>query len=82
MKAKLSVTVPKQPGWYWFRPTDKSPTPTGFLRLGQWVVVLVGPVKFTRDGPPGPLVVRFPQATYTVEDLQGEWSERLVEPSM
>ena len=72
--------TPKLPGWYWFKADDRTPTATGFLRKDKWVIVLVGPVKFTRDGPPGPLVVRFPQCTYPVDELGGCWSERLKEP--
>jgi len=74
------MSEPKRPGWYWYKPGLNSPTPTGLLRLGYWVVVLVGPAKYTRDGPPGPLVVRFPEVTYTVEEMRGKWSKRLKPP--
>ena len=77
MKSK----IPKAPGWYWFKADDRTPSPTGFVRKDKWVIVLVSSLKVTRDGPPGPLVVRFPQANYMVDDLGGEWSERLKEPN-
>ena len=73
--------MPKVPGWYWFKADDRTPTPTGFLRKDKWVIILVGQSKVTRYGPPGPLVVRFPLATYTVEELGGQWSDRLKEPN-
>lgn len=73
--------MPKSPGWYWFRADDRTPTPSGFLRKDKWVIVLVVSLKVTRDGPPGPLAVRFPQATYTVEEMGGRWSDRLREPN-
>jgi hypothetical protein len=71
--------IPKRPGWYWFLPDERCPTPTGFLRTDTPVVVLVGADKYTRDGPPARMVVRFPQATFYVEDMTGDW-ESCVEP--
>ncbi len=70
---------PNGPGWYWFLPDEHCPTPTGLLRIDQPVVVLVGPDKYTRDGPPANLVVRFPQGTLGCDAMSGEW-ERIPVP--
>lgn len=73
MAARNSRKPPKtKPGWYWYRAGDDSPEN---MRRGIWVVVLVGTQKATRDGKPGPLVVRFSHGTYTVEELGGEWEK-------
>ena len=71
--------VPNKVGWYWFLPDEKCPTPTGLLRLDRAVVILVGVDKVTRDMPPARFVVRFPQATYFVDELSGDW-EPIEEP--
>jgi hypothetical protein len=67
-------TKPTRPGWYWFLPDEHCPTPTGLLRLDKPVVVLVGVERLTRDGPPPPLVVRFPQGTLCCNEMSGDWS--------
>lgn len=72
--------TPRFPGWYWFLPDERCPTPTGLLRLDKPVIVLVGQDKFTRDMPPARLVVRFGQvATLYVDDMSGDW-EPITEP--
>lgn len=71
--------TPNKTGWYWFLPDEHCVTPTGLLRMDKPVVLLVGTYKQTRDGDPGPLVVRFPSCTYEVTELTGEW-ERIEEP--
>lgn len=65
---------PKQPGWYWFLPDENCPTPTGLLRLDRPVIVLVGQDKYTHDGPPARLVVRFgSNCVLYASDMSGDW---------
>lgn len=71
---------PTRPGWHWFLPDERCPTPTGLLRIDKPVVLLVGPERFTRDGR-SRLVVRFPNATLYVDDMSGDW-ERIDEPPL
>lgn len=66
--------MPKRPGWYWFLPDEKCPTPTGLLRLDKPVVVLVGQESYDRAGPPKRLVVRFgPTNMLYVDEMSGDW---------
>ena len=60
-------------GWYWFLPDEQCPSPTGFLRIDQPVVLLVSVDKFARDGKPPPFVVKFPAFTMSCADMLGDW---------
>jgi len=65
---------PKRPGWYWFLPDENCPTPTGLLRLDKPVVLLVGQEKYTHDGSPNRLVVRFGRDNILyVSEMSGDW---------
>ena len=65
---------PKAPGWYWFLPDERCPTPTGFLRIDMPVVVLVGQEHFTRHEDPPRLLVRFTRDALFVDDMSGDWA--------
>lgn len=68
------MTPPRRPGWYWFLPDENCPTPTGLLRLDKPVVVLVGQLKYTHDGKPSRLVVRFGMNNMLyVDEMSGHW---------
>ena len=71
--------MPQRPGWYWFLPDSKCPTPTGLIRIDKPVVLLVGQDKVTRDGHPPKLCVRFPGSMLFVENMSGDW-EPIEEP--
>lgn len=64
---------PSKPGWHWFLPDEKCPTPTGLLRIDTPVVLLVGVDKVTRDMPPARLVVRFSSGMMYVDDMSGDF---------
>lgn len=73
------MSKPTKPGWYWFLPDEKCPTPTGLLRLDKPAVLLVGVDKFTHDGPPAKLIVRFSFGEMLIDDMSGDW-EPIEEP--
>lgn len=64
---------PTGPGWHWFLPDERCPTPTGLLRLDCPVVLMVGFDNGTPAGDPPKLCVRFPGSMLWVENMSGDW---------